>query len=161
MLGFSTGENVNQDHSGRGAASNSGERVAQPAPEREEREEAARTALLVDDDPRVQRIVSAYLKHLGFEVIQVTDGRKAIDVLESSRPTLLCTDLVLPEASGYDICRYVRASDRLRGLPILVISARALPADQALAEELGVREYLVKPFSKADFISGVKRTLQG
>ncbi len=120
---------------------------------------AARTALLVDDDPRVQRIVSAYLKDLGFAVTHAADGRKAIEQLDAARPTLLCTDLVLPEASGYDVCRHVRDREHLQGLPIVVISARALPADQAAAEELGVREYLVKPFSKAAFISGVKRAL--
>jgi len=121
----------------------------------------AQTALLVDDDPRVLRIVSTYLEDMGFEVTRASDGRKAIQRLEASRPSLLCIDLVLPEASGYDVCRYVRGTDRLKDLPILVISARTLPADQALAEELGVREYLVKPFRKADFISRVQRTLEG
>jgi DNA-binding response OmpR family regulator len=121
---------------------------------------AGQTALVVDDDPQIRRIISIYLERMGFEVTQAGDGRAAIRQLEAQRPTLLCIDLVLPESSGYDICEHVLRSDRLKGLPILMISARTLPADQAMAEELGVKEYLIKPFTQADFIAHVKRTLE-
>jgi two-component system chemotaxis response regulator CheY len=119
-----------------------------------------KTALVVDDDPEIRKIVAIYLKRMGFEVTQAGDGRAAIKQLEAARPTLLCIDLVLPESSGYDVCDHVRNSTRLRGLPILMISARSLPADQAIAEELGVTDYLLKPFSQAEFIEHVTRTLK-
>ncbi len=120
---------------------------------------AGQTALVVDDDPEIRKIISIYLKRMGFEVTQAGDGRAAIKQLESSKPTLLCCDLVLPESSGYDVCEHILKSEKLKGLPILMISARTLPADQAMAEELGVKEYLFKPFSQADFVAHVHRTL--
>ncbi len=119
------------------------------------------TAVVVDDDPEIRKIISIYLKRMGFEVSQAGDGRAAIKLLDSKRPTLLCIDLVLPESSGYDVCEHILKSPTLKGLPILMISARTLPADQAMAEELGVREYLFKPFSQADFVEHVTRTLEG
>lgn len=117
------------------------------------------TALVVDDDPDIRKVIGAYLTKLGFQVSYASDGRKAIEQLDLARPTLLCVDLMLPESSGYDVCDHVRNSATLRGLPILMISARTMPEDRAYAEELGVRRYLAKPFTQAQFVAHVKETL--
>lgn len=117
------------------------------------------TALVVDDDPDIRKVIGAYLTKLGFQVSFASDGRKAIEQLDKARPTLLCVDLMLPESSGYDVCDHVRSSPTLRGLPILMISARTMPEDRAYAEELGVRRYLTKPFTQAQFVAHVKETL--
>ncbi|MER2562348.1 MAG: response regulator [Myxococcaceae bacterium] len=117
------------------------------------------TALVVDDDPDIRKVIGAYLTKLGFQVSFASDGRKAIEQLDQARPTLLCVDLMLPESSGYDVCDHVRNSAMLRGLPILMISARTMPEDRAYAEELGVRRYLAKPFTQAQFVAHVKETL--
>ena len=81
---------------------------------------------------------------MGFEVTQAADGRTAIKRLDESRPTLLCIDLMLPESSGYDVCEHVHKTPTLKGLPIVMVSARTMPEDRAQAEELGVRVYLVQ-----------------
>lgn len=117
------------------------------------------TALVVDDDPDIRKVIGAYLTKLGFQVSYASDGRKAIEQLDLARPSLLCVDLMLPESSGYDVCDHVRSSATLRGLPILMISARTMPEDRAYAEELGVRRYLAKPFTQAQFVAHVKETL--
>jgi two-component system chemotaxis response regulator CheY len=122
---------------------------------------AGKTALVVDDDPEIRKIIAIYLKRMGFAVTQAGDGRAAIRQLDDARPDLLCIDLVLPESSGYDVCEHILHSEGLKGLRILMISARTLPADQAMAEELGVHDYLIKPFSQADFIAHVNRVLEG
>lgn len=121
--------------------------------------EQRRSALVVDDDPDIRKLVSTYLKRLGFEVTEAADGRAALVALAGARPTLLCIDVMLPEASGYDVCEHVRASPTLRGLPILVMSARDMPNDIATAEELGARAYLTKPFTQAAFVAHVELTL--
>ena len=120
-----------------------------------------RTALVVDDDPAILALISAHLRRLGFEVLEARDGRTAIKTLDTVRPTLLCVDLMLPESSGFDVCEHVRHTPSLKGLPILMVSARGMPEDRAMAEELGVRRYLVKPFTQAQFIALVKETLEG
>ncbi len=109
------------------------------------------TALVVDDDPDIRVVVSAWLLQLGFQVRHAADGRAAITALDEAPPALLCLDLMLPESSGYDVCEHVQRSAALRGVRVLVMSARALPEDRALAEELGAHAYLTKPFTQSDF----------
>lgn len=120
---------------------------------------AVRTALVVDDDPDIRKIISAWLKQLGFEVSHAADGRAAIASLDRAAPTLLCLDLMLPESSGYDVCEHVQRTASLKGVRVLMISARSLPEDRALAEELGARAYLSKPFTQADFVRHVNDAL--
>lgn len=118
-----------------------------------------RTALVVDDDPHIRRLIGQYLERLGFEVTQAGNGRGAIEKLTEHRPTLMCLDLMLPEASGFDVCEHVLKTPALSGMPILMISAREMPDSRAMAEELGVTKYLVKPFTHAQFVAGVKAVL--
>lgn len=119
------------------------------------------TALVVDDDPDIRKLISTILVRLGFTVSQASDGRAAIKRLDTERPSLLCLDLMLPESSGFDVCEHVLKTPALSGLPILMISAREMPDSRAMAEELGVHKYLVKPFTQAQFIAGVKDVLPG
>lgn len=118
-----------------------------------------KTVLVVDDDPEIRKLLATSFDRLGFEVTQASDGRTAIKRLDAERPTLLCVDLMLPESSGYDVCEHVNASPMLQGLPILMVSARTMPADRAQAEELGVRVYLAKPFSQAELKTAVEEAL--
>ncbi|MDP3235505.1 MAG: response regulator [Myxococcales bacterium] len=118
-----------------------------------------KTALVVDDDPDIRKVLGAYLTRLGFTVSFASDGRSAIKRLDERRPLLLCVDLMLPESSGYDVCEHVRTTEALKGLPILMVSARTMPEDRAWAEELGVKCYLAKPFTQAQFVAAVQETL--
>jgi DNA-binding response OmpR family regulator len=118
-----------------------------------------RTALVVDDDPDIRKLVSAHLTRLGFAVSSAADGRSAIKRLDEARPDLVCIDLMLPESSGLDVCEYVMKTPALKDLPLLMISARTTPADRAVAEELGARAYLTKPFTRAQFEAHVKLVL--
>jgi DNA-binding response OmpR family regulator len=119
----------------------------------------AQNVLVVEDEPAVRRLIQSYLEHEGMKVEVRGDGRSALDYLTSATPDLICLDLVLPEVSGYDICEFVRKTPRLVRVPILMISARTLPADRAYAEELGVSLYITKPFSRADFLKHVRQLL--
>lgn len=120
-----------------------------------------KTVLVVDDDPEIRKLLVASFGRLGFEVSSVGDGRAAIKALEAKRPTLLCLDLMLPESSGYDVAEHVQKSPALAGLPILMVSARAMPGDRAHAEELGVKAFLPKPFTQAELQEHVLRALEG
>lgn len=119
-----------------------------------------RTALVVEDDPEIRNLITIYLQRLDFEVTTASNGRLAIKKLDEARPTILCIDQMLPESSGYDVCEHIVKAPALKGLPILMISARGMPGDRAVAEELGVRQYLVKPFTQAQFVEHVRLTLE-
>jgi two-component system chemotaxis response regulator CheY len=114
----------------------------------------------VDDDPEIRTLLATSLARLGFNVTQASDGRTAIKRLDEKRPTLLCVDLMLPESSGYDVCDHINRSATLKGLPIVMISARTMPEDRAQAEELGVRVYLTKPFTQLALKKAVEEALE-
>jgi CheY-like chemotaxis protein len=118
-----------------------------------------KTALVIDDDPDIRRLVRAYLEKLGMTVQEAATGKAAIELLQAGAPSLVCLDLMLPEISGYEICERIRSSGGTRDLPVLVISARSTPSDRALAEELGASAYLVKPLRRSSFVSTVKLLL--
>lgn len=122
--------------------------------------EHKRSALVVEDDPALRRLVSRLLQKSGMEVAEVAEGRSAILHLAVHQPPdLLCLDLMLPELSGYEVCEYMRGDARLRTVPILIMSARALPQDRAYAEQVGASIYLVKPFKQTVFQAAVDELL--
>jgi two-component system, OmpR family, response regulator len=116
--------------------------------------------LVVDDDPAILKVIRGFLKPVGLELVEAADGDQAIQLLESSTFDLICLDLMLPKSSGYTVCEHVRRGARHKDVPILVISARALPSDRAEAEELGASAYLTKPFTKAALTQHVRTLLK-
>ena len=104
-----------------------------------------RAALVVEDDPAIRQLIHKYLVKLGFEVREASTGKAALLELATLKPALVCLDLMLPEMSGYDICRHIREIPTLEGVLVLMISARSMPPDRAQAEEVGADAYLIKP----------------
>jgi CheY-like chemotaxis protein len=102
-------------------------------------------ALVVDDDPDYARALARMFPHLGLRARMALEGPAALEALREERPALVCLDLMLPGMSGFELCEHIRRDGRLRGLPILVVTARTHPQDLALALEVGATQYLTKP----------------
>ena len=122
-------------------------------------EQKKQTVLVVEDDPALRKLVRGYLSFMGFSIVEVADGRSAMAKLGEQVPDLVCLDLMLPESSGYDVCEFMRKTETLKHVPVLMMSARTLPEDRAYAEEVGVTAYLTKPFSRAEFTQHVRDVL--
>lgn len=116
-------------------------------------------ALVVEDDPAVRRLLRGYLERLSLQVEEAATGRAALSLLQQHSPALVCLDLMLPECSGYEICERIRAMPRLRDVPVLVVSGRAMPSDRAMAEEAGATAYLIKPVRWKTFSATVSDLL--
>lgn len=115
----------------------------------------------MEDHPDARALVRTYLLAMGLEVVDVAEGRSAIRVLEGTPVDLVCLDLMLPELSGFEVCEFMRSRPELRGVPILIMSARTKPMDRAFAEEVGATAYLVKPFKRREFSQAVNVCLEG
>lgn len=108
-------------------------------------------ALVVDDDPAVRAIACKLLQGFGYQVAEASDGRAGLETLKVRRPDIVCLDLMLPEMDGYEVLELIRRTPELAATPVLIMSARGLPEDRAIAEELGVGAYLQKPFTPTQF----------
>ena len=122
---------------------------------------SAFSAIVVEDDPDIRKLIRKYLEKLDFEVREAGTGKAALAELEVAVPSLVCLDLMLPESSGYEICEHIRKAPRLRAVPVLVISARSMPPDRAEAEMAGANAYLIKPIRWKSFSATVLSLMQG
>ena len=113
--------------------------------------------LLVDDEQSVQKLLAYPLRKDGYEVICATDGREALDRLDSESFDLIVLDLMLPNVDGFEVCRQVRAAS---SVPIIMLTARVEEIDKVLGLELGADDYITKPFSMREFRSRVKAALR-
>ncbi len=118
----------------------------------------ARAVLVVDDDPKIVRLVRTYLERDGHRVTEAADGRAAQRSMDDDPPALVVLDLMIPEVDGLAILRHTRdGGDRT---PILVLSARGLTSDRIAGLEAGADDYLPKPFSPAELVLRVRRLLE-
>jgi DNA-binding response OmpR family regulator len=113
--------------------------------------------LVVDDDPKIVRLVRTYLEREGFRVVEAADGRSALAAVALEAPALVVLDLMLPEVDGLAVIRAVRRTART---PIIVLSARSAPADRIAGLAEGADDYLPKPFSPAELVLRVQRVLE-
>ena len=90
------------------------------------------TILIVDDEPAQLELLTYNLQKAGFNTVQADNGRAAIDLVEEIEPDLVLLDWMMPEASGIDVCRELRARTTTQLLPIIILSARGEEGDRAL-----------------------------
>ncbi len=120
-----------------------------------------RTALIVEDDPRLQRAMSRELAGMDFRVLSASHYDGAVRHLAQLEPHLVCIDVGLPNKSGYELCEHIRGPLGLARLPILMMSDYGGSADKAHAEEAGGNGFLLKPFSMPHFKQCVESLSKG
>jgi DNA-binding response OmpR family regulator len=120
-----------------------------------------RVVLLVEDHPTQREAIRRCLVEKNFRVEAATDYHSAVKLLVTCMPDLLCLDITLPRESGLELCEYVRGDQRLKLVPILVISDRSSPEDMANAEEVGANAFLKKPFTRDRLLKYVGVLLDG
>jgi len=118
----------------------------------------AATILVVDDEPPIRRLLRTSLSSQGFGVVEAADGREAEEQIRRSSPDLVILDLGLPDMSGLDLIRTVRAGGS--SLPILVLSSRSDERGKVEALDLGADDYVTKPFGTAELFARIRAALR-
>jgi DNA-binding response OmpR family regulator len=113
----------------------------------------ARTILVVDDEPTQREMLAEALEAEGFTIVTAADGRAALLKFRESKPDLVLLDLMLPEMSGVEVCRIIRAES---DVPILMLTAKNSELDKVVGLELGADDYVTKPFSLRELIARVR-----
>ncbi|MGI9078970.1 MAG: response regulator [Gemmatimonadaceae bacterium] len=104
--------------------------------------------LVADDEPHIGRIIKMKLEQGPFDVVLVYDGQEAVDAMEQGDDfALVVLDLMMPRLSGLEVLQHIRANDRWKSLPCIVLTAAGEQQYQRRALEIGASEFLTKPFS--------------
>ncbi|GAC1670621.1 MAG: response regulator transcription factor [Candidatus Limnocylindrales bacterium] len=113
----------------------------------------ARTILVVEDDATLRETLVDALEVEGFRVVAAVDGREALARFRADAPDLILLDLMLPELSGIEVCRIIRAES---GVPIVMLTAKDSELDKVVGLELGADDYVTKPFSLRELSARVR-----
>jgi DNA-binding response OmpR family regulator len=113
--------------------------------------------LLVDDEPLITDSLTYSLKREGFDVEAVADGHSALDAVENLEPDLVVLDLMLPDISGFEVCRRLRTRVTT---PVIMLTAKGEEIDRVLGLEVGADDYLAKPFSFRELLARIQALLR-
>jgi two-component system response regulator VicR len=115
------------------------------------------TVLVVDDEPNIVEVVSAYLKRELFNVVTASDGEQALKRVAEDNPDLIVLDVMLPRIDGLEVLRRVRATSNV---PIIMLTARGEETDTLVGLGIGADDYLTKPFSPRELVARIKAVLR-
>lgn len=114
--------------------------------------------LVVDDESRMRKLVKDFLVKKDFDVIEAEDGEKAVDIFFANKDiALIILDVMMPKMDGWEVCREIRQSSRV---PIIMLTARGEESDELMGFDLGVDEYISKPFSPKILVARVGAILR-
>ncbi|MGE4353187.1 MAG: response regulator [Oscillospiraceae bacterium] len=119
--------------------------------------ETKKKALVVEDDTNIAELLRLYLEKDGFDVLLAHDGAKGVDLALNENPDLMLLDLMLPEKSGWQVCREVRKVSRM---PIIMLTAKGETFDKVSGLEMGADDYIVKPFEVKELLARVHAVLR-
>ncbi|HRH80547.1 MAG TPA: phosphate regulon transcriptional regulator PhoB [Thiobacillaceae bacterium] len=118
------------------------------------------TILVVEDEPGIQEVLKFNLGQHGHDVLVAGDAEEAMARLRGALPDLILLDWMLPGMSGIDLARRLRGDHRLKGVPIIMLTARADERDKVLGLDTGADDYITKPFSPRELMARIKAVLR-
>jgi DNA-binding response OmpR family regulator len=113
--------------------------------------------LVADDDLPSVKLTSYLLEEAGYQVVKAYDGPGILQSIEQHNPDLVLLDVMMPKASGFDICRQIR---RTSDVPIIFLSARSQLQDRVMGLQIGGDDYLIKPFEPSELLARVEAVLR-
>jgi len=115
--------------------------------------------LCADDDEDILSLVSLRLQRAGFQVATAADGDEAVEIARSRLPALAVLDVMMPKRTGYEVLAELRGDEALRGMKVILLSARVQEGDVARGMDAGADAYLAKPFKAQDLVAKVQELL--
>lgn len=113
---------------------------------------AGGTVLVVDDDPVIQRLLQLNFSMEGYEVLVAGDGLEAVERATEAVPDLIVLDVMMPRMDGLQAASALKSDPRTKGIPIIMLSAKAQEVDQRAGRDAGVDAYMTKPFDPLDLL---------
>lgn len=121
---------------------------------------SAKLIAIVDDEPDILELLNLHLTRGGFKVRTFEDADALFKFLKTSIPDLVVLDLMLPDADGFEICKYLKKEEKFSSVPVIMLTARSDEMDKILGLELGADDYVTKPFSPRELVARIKAVLR-
>ncbi|MBN1903352.1 response regulator transcription factor [Candidatus Sumerlaeota bacterium] len=110
--------------------------------------------LIAEDDRNIRKGLVEILEDEGYDTLEASDGKEALDLFKSQSPDFICLDIMMPGMNGYDVCREMRK--RHSNIPIIFISAKSEEIDRVLGLELGADDFIMKPFGIREVVARIR-----
>ena len=120
---------------------------------------AAKKILVVDDEMHILRIVKYKLESAGYQVLTALNGTEALQLARDEKPSLIFLDIMMPGINGYEVCSELKNDPATRDIIIIMLTAKGQESDKIKGLEVGVDEYITKPFSPQDLLDRTKDLL--
>lgn len=117
--------------------------------------------VVIDDEPFILMMIEDKLRKAGINVVTLRESREALSVIRREKPDLVILDWMMPEVSGIEICKSVKADDELREIPVFLLTAKGQDTDRQIGLQCGASMYITKPFSPKALLEIVSRVLEG
>ena len=118
------------------------------------------TVLVVEDEPGIQELIAYNLKQAGHLPLRARSAEEAMQIVKNALPDLVLLDWMLPGASGIELARRLRADERTKAIPIIMLTARTEERDKVSALDTGADDYITKPFSPREMIARIRAVLR-
>ncbi|MHB8573487.1 MAG: response regulator [Candidatus Dormibacteria bacterium] len=119
---------------------------------------ADKKILVVDDEPMIRKAIKLACEKEGYEIVEAENGTDALKAVEADKPNLVLLDLMLPDISGFDVCRDIRKADPR--VPIIILSAKTEEIDIVVGLEIGADDYITKPFRARELLARIAAHLR-
>src|SRR4030043_706964 len=116
--------------------------------------------LCVDDEPEILKFLEAVLVQNGYEVVKAEDGAEAMKKLKEERIDLVLSDVTMPKLDGFEVCRRIKADDRYRNIPVVIITGLTAKQDRIKGIDAGAEDFISKPIDPAEVLARIKMLLK-
>ncbi len=121
----------------------------------------SKRVLIAEDEPHIVESLSFLLEQVGCQVSAVFDGDAAVERLRGlPKPDVLILDVMIPKRNGFEVLKWVKSEPALKGIPVMVLTAKGQDQDRRTAEGLGVDAFVTKPFSNREIVDHVQRLIE-
>jgi two-component system CheB/CheR fusion protein len=114
------------------------------------------TILVVEDSPTQAEQLKYFLEEEGYRIISASDGKQALLLLKMAEPSLIISDIVMPEMDGYELCRTIKADEKLKDIPVILLTAMTEPEDVIMALQCGASTFVAKPCDAISLVTTIK-----
>jgi two-component system, OmpR family, alkaline phosphatase synthesis response regulator PhoP len=116
--------------------------------------------LVIEDDEHIWKLIEYRLKKEKYDLIWASDGLKALEILETIKPDLIISDIMVPYMDGIQILKKIKTDNELKDIPVIMLTSKAQEKDIVKGLELGAQDYMSKPFSPSELILRVNKALK-